>query len=78
MERRDEIELLNDRLDKIWKQLCQARDRGDWQSYWRLRRSWLSLGRLHSFLIQEQAAERSAQLTLLPDDAGRRHDREVG
>jgi len=71
-----QIEQINEQLTARWVKIVQARERGDWEAYWKLRRSWLSLGRLQSFLVQEQVEERDAQLTLLPPAAGRLHDRD--
>lgn len=71
------MERLDELCTELWSQLRLARERNDWQSYWKLRRSWLAVGRLHSLLIQQQAEERSAQLSLLPSAAGRIHDADV-
>lgn len=73
----EHIARLDHELDTLWAQLQKSLKRGDWATYWNLRRSWLSIGRLHSILIQQRAQERSAQLSLIPPSAGRHHDRAV-
>ena len=78
MERRTEMEVIQARMSEIWRQIELALKREDWQTYWRLRKSWLSLGRIYSFLVNEEAERVNAQLTLLKDVEGRHHDREVG
>lgn len=77
VERRAEKQRVERRLDDLWRQMRLALGRGEWDTYFALRRSWLSLGRLHSFLIQEEAKEASAQLTLLESKVGRAHNREA-
>lgn len=74
MDYRKQIDDLDLQLHDLWHLGCAAKQRGDWHTYWRLRRSWLAVGRLHSLLIQRQAEERSGQLTLLEPGEGRRHD----
>jgi len=75
MEQQARVAQAENLMDTLWARLSQARGRGDWPTYWRLRRSWLSVGRIY---IAEQARaleDLDAQLTLLPHSEGRQHDR---
>jgi hypothetical protein len=71
-----ELDRLSRQMTELWRRLSEARDRGDWQTYWKLRRSWLSLGRLHSFLVEQNRELERAQLCLVPAEFGRAHDRD--
>lgn len=78
MEHWVERDILKARMDETHKRMIAARQRGDWPSYYRLRRSWLSFGRLFSILVERQAEECRAQLSLFDERVGRAHDREAG
>ena len=74
---RAEIQRLELHMSHLWESMSDARARGDWRTYWQLRRSWLAIGRLYSILIAQQREESSAQLSLLDGGAGRAHDRDA-
>lgn len=74
MERTKRLEQLRRQTDSLWRQISMARERGDWPLYFKLRRSWISVGRTYSELLAVDEAERQAQLTLVPHHVGRAHD----
>jgi hypothetical protein len=70
---KERAQLLDD-LGQVYHYMHEAKRRHDWRAYHRLRRSWLHLGRIYMILSRERQEEHTAQLSLLPDEAGRHHD----
>jgi hypothetical protein len=71
---REELKRLEALMTVTYRRMTSARAAGDWASYWALRRTWLSIGRMYTELAGLHRDFSEGQLMLLANSAGREHD----